>query len=83
MHTTLISSGAPAAASTSSGATAVLFSREALTAHLGLSLRTLDNMVSSGKFPKGVRVGRRLFWTHKVIETWMGRKFGPQQAWRG
>jgi len=64
-------------------ATAALLCKDSLAAHLGVSRRTIDNMVSARKFPKGIRVGRRMFWTHTVVETWMTRRFGPQQAWRG
>jgi predicted DNA-binding transcriptional regulator AlpA len=69
--------------SASSSATAALFSKDSLAAHLGVSLRTLDNMVAGRSFPKGVRVGRKLFWTRSVADKWMTRKFGTQEAWRG
>jgi predicted DNA-binding transcriptional regulator AlpA len=64
-------------------ATAALLTKEGLAAHLGVSLRTIDNMVAARSFPQGVRVGRKLFWTHGVVQKWVTRKFGPQEAWRG
>lgn len=64
-------------------ATTALFSRRALAAHLGVSLRTLDNMVKDRAFPKGERIGRRKYWTHTSVDKWLLRKFGVQEAWRG
>lgn len=49
---------------------------------LGLSSRTLENLVKAGDFPPPVRMGKYVYWTDKVLEKWITRMFGPQEAWR-
>lgn len=48
---------------------------------LGLSPRTLEGMVNDRKFPPGCRIGKHLYWTELVIQKWLGRQFGVQEAW--
>jgi predicted DNA-binding transcriptional regulator AlpA len=49
---------------------------------MGLSVRTLEELVGNGQLPKGVRVGRRLFWAVQVVEAWRQRTFSHQLYWR-
>ncbi len=62
--------------------TASLLSKAALSARLGVSPRTIENMVSGGEFPPGVRLGKFLYWSDVSVTAWQQRKFGPQHAWR-
>jgi predicted DNA-binding transcriptional regulator AlpA len=59
-----------------------LLDKPRLAASMGLSVRLLDDLVSNGRFPKGVRVGRRLYWTPQAVETWRQRTFAHQLHWR-
>lgn len=63
--------------------TNALLTRDALAARLGLSLRTLDNMVKTRQFPSGVRIGRFLYWTEASVQTWQKRVFQAQESWKG
>jgi len=49
---------------------------------LGISQRTLENLVSDGHFPPGARIGRHLFWSVKVVQDWHRRQFAAQENWR-
>lgn len=62
--------------------TASLLSKKSLSARLGISTRTIENMVSAKQFPAGVRIGKFVFWTESVVEKWQSRVFGVQQGWQ-
>ena len=49
---------------------------------LGISPRTLENLVNADKFPAGVRIGKWSFWSAKVLEDWRRRQFAIQENWR-
>lgn len=61
--------------------TASLLNKQALSVRLGISIRTIENMVSAGQFPPGVRIGKFVFWTESVVDKWQTRIFGVQQGW--
>lgn len=63
-------------------ATTNLLKKTDVCAQLGISPRTLENMVTSRQFPPGVRVGKWCFWSCKVLEDWHRRQFSLQEAWR-
>jgi len=49
---------------------------------LGISIRTVDNLVKAGDFPPGVRIGRFLYWSQRTIATWRRNQFASQEQWR-
>lgn len=49
---------------------------------LAISNRCLENMVSSGRFPPGVQVGKYVYWSTATIDSWIRRMFGAQENWR-
>jgi predicted DNA-binding transcriptional regulator AlpA len=50
----------------------ILLSRKQVAAALGASLRTLDVLTSSGRFPPAdVRVGDRPRWTLEAFQGWI------------
>lgn len=51
-------------------------------AELGISMRTLDNLVLASRFPPGVRIGKYCFWSRVVLQRWGQREFAVQEAWR-
>lgn len=51
-------------------------------AQLGISPRTLENLVLTNQFPPAVRVGRWAYWSAKVLDDWHRRQFAVQEAWR-
>jgi predicted DNA-binding transcriptional regulator AlpA len=51
-------------------------------AHMGISPRTLENLVLKGKFPKGVSIGKWAYWSPKVLQNWHKRQFAVQEAWQ-
>lgn len=59
-----------------------LFTKERVAKQMGLSVRTLEGLVANGEFPKGVRVGRFLYWTEAAITAWHQRVFAVQLSWR-
>lgn len=50
-------------------------------AELGISPRTLDNMVLKNQFPRGVRIGKWSYWSSKVVESFRERAFCAQENW--
>ena len=58
-----------------------LLNKNGLAARLGLSVRTVDNLVAAREFPHGVRVGRYLYWTEGAVATWQANLFAKQLAW--
>lgn len=61
---------------------AQLLDKIQMASMMGLSVRTLEELVGNGQLPKGVRVGRRLFWAAQVVEMWRQRTFSNQLHWR-
>lgn len=59
-----------------------LLNKQAVSERLGVSVRTLDNLVSSREFPPGTRVGRYLYWTEAAVTSWHTRLFAVQLNWR-
>jgi predicted DNA-binding transcriptional regulator AlpA len=51
-------------------------------AQLGISPRTLENLVQTKQFPPAVRLGKWCYWSAKVLEAWQRRQFAVQEAWR-
>jgi predicted DNA-binding transcriptional regulator AlpA len=62
--------------------TASLLSKKSLSVRLGLSIRTLENMVLAKQFPAGVRIGKFVFWSEAVVQKWQKRIFGVQEGWQ-
>lgn len=62
--------------------TAQLLDKKALSARLGLSPRTIENMVLSKQFPAGVRIGKFVFWSESTVTKWQVRIFGVQESWQ-
>lgn len=48
---------------------------------LGISERTLNNLVSRSQFPPGVRVGKWAYWTQKALDNYRARAFTIQENW--
>ena len=61
---------------------ATLLTKQHVAAQMGVSVRTLEGLVANGEFPKGVRVGKFLYWTETAINAWHERVFAAQLAWR-
>jgi len=53
--------------------TKLFFNARELAESLGVSVRTLMRLRSSGKLPKPARLGRRLVWRVRDIEQWADR----------
>lgn len=50
-------------------------------AELGISPRTLENLITADQFPQGVRIGKWCYWSPKVLQDWHSRQFALQEAW--
>ncbi|MGJ7580208.1 helix-turn-helix transcriptional regulator [Variovorax sp. RHLX14] len=61
--------------------TSALLTKQELAKRLGLSARTVENLVRAGGLPEGVRVGRFLYWTDAVVDAWQRRLFASQNSW--
>lgn len=60
-----------------------LLSKDDLCTSLGISKRTIENMVRDGTFPPPVRLGKCVYWSEVAIHTWRRRLFAGQEAWQG
>jgi prophage regulatory protein len=48
---------------------------------LGISERTLENMMNARKFPRGLKLGKRIVWAGRVVEDWLARELTYQLQW--
>lgn len=48
---------------------------------LGISPRTLDNLVNRRQFPEGVRIGKWTYWSVTAVERFHARAFAAQENW--
>lgn len=62
-------------------ATATRLKKADVCAELGISQRTLDNLVLRNEFPPGVRIGKWSYWSAKAIESFRERAFRLQENW--
>jgi prophage regulatory protein len=60
----------------------ILIKKDEVCKRLDLSARSLEGMVRLGTFPPPVRMGKFVYWSETAIANWMGRMFGPQNAWK-
>jgi predicted DNA-binding transcriptional regulator AlpA len=60
----------------------ILWNKSEVADAIGVSARTIDNLVKTGNFPSGVRLGRYLLWSKSTINTWQHRLFDAQEGWR-
>jgi predicted DNA-binding transcriptional regulator AlpA len=61
--------------------TPTLLTKQLVCDRLNFSARTLEGMVRGNLFPKGVRVGKNLYWSEAAVDSWTIRMFGIQEAW--
>lgn len=59
----------------------ILLKKTDVCARLGLSKRTLENMVNAREFPPGQTLGKYVYWTESCVTKWVTRYFGVQEAW--
>ena len=59
-----------------------ILTKEDVCETLSMSVRGLEMMIARGEFPPGVRMGKRMYWCHEVIENWKSRMFSSQLAWK-
>ncbi len=59
-----------------------LLSKDDLCASLGISKRTIENMVRDSTFPPPVRLGKCVFWSEVAVHNWRRRRFASQEAWQ-
>lgn len=69
------------AQTTASPTTATRLRKADVCAALGISQRTLDNLVLRNEFPPGVRIGKWSYWSSKAIENFQERAFSLQESW--
>lgn len=58
-----------------------LLDKQQVARTLGISIRTVDNLVKAGDFPPGVRLGRFLYWSMRTVATWRRNQFASQERW--
>jgi len=46
-----------------------------------MSVRALEMAVRRGTFPPPVRIGKRVYWSRKAVDTWHQTLFAQQEAW--
>lgn len=57
-------------------------SKPELAERLGVSIRSIENMVNRGELPKGRRLGREVYWLESVVQMWQKHAFSEQLAWQ-
>lgn len=55
--------------------------KEQLAQQLGMSARTIDNLVRRNELPPGVRMGRQYYWSRTVVDRFTERAFAAQENW--
>lgn len=50
-------------------------------AEFGISERTLNNLVARRQLPPGVKLGKWVYWTRKVLDNYRERAFQMQESW--
>lgn len=58
-----------------------LLTKKQFAEKLGISIRTIENLVQAGELPAGVRIGRYVYWSESVVAKWHGRLFAEQLGW--
>lgn len=53
-------------------------SKTAVLEMLEISERGLENIVREQRFPPGVKIGKKLFWTPDVVKSWLDAQFAKQ-----
>jgi predicted DNA-binding transcriptional regulator AlpA len=53
--------------------------KQALASRLGMSVRSVENLLKDGKLPNGERIGRFLHWEESVIQRWLDSVFAAQR----
>lgn len=48
---------------------------------LNMCTRSIQKMVKARRFPRGVHLGRDVFWLETVVDQWLEAKFSEQMAW--
>ena len=56
--------------------------RKDVCQRFALSPRCLDNMIATGRFPPGVRIGKSDYWCEEVLERWTEMLFMHQKHWK-
>jgi predicted DNA-binding transcriptional regulator AlpA len=59
----------------------VLLTKEDVCQKLRVSARNLGYMVSQGRFPKGARIGKRLYWGEAAVNRWKALQCTEQMKW--
>ena len=49
----------------------LLIGKEHVARMTSLSVRTIERLVSTGQFPRPVRLGRRRLWDRQKLEQWI------------
>jgi len=60
----------------------LLLDKQQVADALGISIRTIDNLVKAKEFPPGVRLGRCVYWSDTVVKKWRHELFAAQEKWR-
>jgi len=55
-----------------------VMNKQAVAAYLGISERTLENLVKSRKLPEPVRLGKQAFWAEEVVHRYRAGLFEKQ-----
>lgn len=56
--------------------------KDAVCNRLGISLRTLENMVKAKTFPPPVRIGKYVYWSEIAVARWQRGLFADQENWK-
>lgn len=59
----------------------VLLEKSDVIKRLGVSERTLENLMKDRKFPRGLKLGKNAKWDEAVVEHWLSQALAPQRGW--
>jgi predicted DNA-binding transcriptional regulator AlpA len=59
----------------------ILLEKGDVIKRLGVSERTLENLMKERKFPRGLKLGKNAKWDEAVVEHWLAQALAPQRSW--
>jgi predicted DNA-binding transcriptional regulator AlpA len=59
----------------------ILLEKSDVIKRLGVSERTLENLMKDRKFPRGLKLGKNAKWDEAAVELWLAQALAHQLTW--
>lgn len=50
--------------------------------YLKISFRTIEVWMDKGRFPRGVQIGKPVYWAEEAVHQWQAQMFRSQLDWK-